>query len=1560
MSMKRRYGVLLLLTREHLKTNTVASTQDNTDEGYLNSLAEIEVLARDLRILATCIGQDVSSAAMAAGDGLKVFGPYLALLLRSRGDLVSIASATALFVQTAKVQVSVGQVVEYYKSAPTGVDGMSIVGQAGSPIGVFTTAITLMSDAIFGTTTAEVVRASPLWGAAMRLAHWLILGPLYFICGGEKVSALVEWYERWFPTTSGVTVAHSIAAVVRAFWEHGLALVTGKVSLAQLFQQDDTLSWFNECADVVANSSSYEWLQGHGFVSGETESLTVEFEQYLGSLISRGARLRSIDAGPLTAKSIDMDKSLKMLAAKVRALRSGMESKEQPVCILLFSAPGCQKSTYQKLIMRMVWDVIYPGQAFDKSLVAEVSTSAARLDNVNGQTRILSIDDAGQYFVSLQKNPLASNPMAFVNCVPTMLDQAEISRKGTEMMNHKAVLINTNTRSLQILETNTVPAAAFRRIWRCLTISPRGEKAVGNHAAGRLLPAEELNTMYDFTVERYEARGNEVVVVNDFSGRVVTQITKGTNSEIVDIQAGERRTFAQCVAHLRGGLIRYFEVQRAVMGQKAEFMMAPLCETCGNIPSLCVGHMLPLEGAPGVEAIMRPLGGSLEEEVGGPAEGIGPQSGRTTLAVAAMLGIMVYGALALTHDVYKAFGATRRTTVRATDAITRVGDAADSIASLATAAAQTVADARLEVEATRERWRSAALRAMTNSARVLLAASLVGGLAFAAARIYRHLVPQSGALELLASIGSVPGVQTADWPKGHYTPYVVPPMSANALKSAVPMNQAISKEAKIRNNMVHVTLLLNGQGEAQTMYGLMIQSSYMLTVFHPYADREGQYLVHIVGRPEAKQSQTRTISLDMQHDVFRVPDTDYCVIAVGASAYPNILHMFPPTVGKELEGAVTAWRFNSGTFEEETLTSHLCLETRPNAMGIRAAGYSYTAVAPYGAGTCGTVLISSHLGGPYIVGLHSLGQPKGSYGWSEGLTQGPLAATLVRMRDSSSLHVAGVESGLISALADSSMSCDHPHVKTIFPHVSGFCRYWANVRALRTTATKSAFETTPLYDEITEATALDLAVPNLLPGINGEGEYVDPLLSAAVSNSTPPGAFNQELLRLCFRNYLEGMGALDWTKTGYLSLHQALNGIPGEVGSVNLSAGAGVFIGRKKRDHVTGPVGDLVLSSVVSGQLAETFAAWSRQESVHFVYSMTTKDEPRKPGKTPRVFSAGNFVETLVTRMCFGGFFEFVKKHRGLTEHAVGINCGNSDEWTAVVDKLGGLDALVLALDAKKFDFSNQLAPYVLILLAQFLGRTFPGHAFSHYALCCAREHLVYYRSYRGEIVFQTPNQPSGTSFTAEINSMCTSIYERMYFYSCARAEFPEAEWHDIFARYDFNECIAMLNYGDDFLLSVKKEIPWYTLEGRAAAAEMLGMDYSMPDKKSEARFVRLRDAEFLKRGFEVHNGLMCAPLEWTSIFKALAFYRNNSALSRKQAMAEAAKNAIVQLYMHGEEKYNLGVAQIGGLLESLRGSADYGNVYDDVFPLRPKELTYEQLLTAHRAGAYNELATGV
>lgn len=1515
---------------------------------------------------------------------LASWGPYVTLLAKHRGDWVSMASATALFLQTKGAQITLLQVRQYFQYI---VDTVTGVHAQNTLVDLFTMAVQLLSEGVFGA-DATLVQQTPLWAAAMRVSHWLILGPIHLLLGASGgVARATEFYNSVFPEgSSPVGVVRSFSMLLRAVWDYGLPILTGQTSLAEALATNQGFSWLVECNDAIVHSSDYAWLEEKGYLSVVTKSLTVEYEQHISHLRSRGkifAGAYQVSSPAMFSKCVEMDKQLASLAARVRALRTGVENKIQPVCLVLLSVPGCQKSTFQMLLLKMVWEAIYPDEPYDNSMVAPVNPAAARLDNVNGQTRVVVIDDAAQYNLDYVQNPIVVNPMNFVNTVPTMLDQAEISRKGTEMMNHRAVLINSNSRSMQILKINTCPAAAFRRIWRTLVIAPKAGERVGKHNAGSLLTIKELSSMYDFSVERFECSGSTVKVVNDFSGREVVTMTREATSEEVTINADEARTFAQCVAHLKQHLTEYLRVQNDVVHQKEEILSMSLCKTCGNVEPLCTcPGLTPVVTAAGDVEHTREIddaGVLIEAQVGfgprGALEFVADFAQQTGLNLWQLVNEMfVTGiggmlppvwVMAIFLAFYNAWLFVKKLLLLGVESFRftsqKLDSAATSVAEAADAARALVDAAKGDYDRLKQKLRTAVLSRVPPGVRYTIAALFLGSIAFGVKRMYDRATKEQG-LEAYRALGTVPGLKVEAWPKGVHIPYVVPPPTVNnAMRSEIPANKVRSILTKVRQNLVRLHLFYSDK-QAKSMYGLALGPGRILTCRHLFQGRSGVVTLEIGDRSKGGMSNSRSVMLTVEKDVFPVGDRDYVIVAVGTSYFSEIpLTVFPEDVSTDYQVAGVAWRFDVDTLEEVTGETHLKYSVRKNAHGAASSGYEYTALAPYGDGACGTLVMTEALGAPYVVGLHSLGTNTTSFGWAEGLRRQEVEDAMKAMFNSDDCATCGaVWQGVLNGRIRE--GCEDPPKRTIFQHVSGFGAYLGFYPELYVSDRSSTFERSPLYDKVVELTNTQLDVPKLKAHVSDDGEFVDPLLRAARLNSTQPGALDPELLERCFNDLfddLEAIPGFDWNHAGFMSLEQAINGEPGAVNSMNFKSAAGAWVGRKKKDHLHGPIGAKELDEIMQVEINEMFSCWDRGELAAIVYNMKVKDEPRKRGKSPRVFSAGSFSETIVARMLFGGILEYIKKFIGKTEFAVGINCCDATAWKSVLERFGGLDQMVTALDASDFDLANMVAAWVYHFLGKrFRARTQP-HPWWKYQKAFAREQFFIFRNYRGEIVGQRGNQSSGRSLTSEINSICTAILERMYYYTARRLYMDTDTWAEVFLpEFKFRLWVLLICYGDDFVKRHLQEMPWFTLEIRNAIAEILGMKYSMPDKESLLRELPMCEVDFLKRGFAIHNDLVCAPLDMTSIFKSFAFY-HPGALTRRQLMAEAAKNAHAQLYMHGPEVFAEKSAIIKDWLEGLRTHPHYGDVVDDVFPLEQHKLTYQLLLEQHRTGTYNELSSG-
>jgi hypothetical protein len=156
----------------------------------------------------------------------------------------------------------------------------------------------------------------------------------------------------------------------------------------------------------------------------------------------------------------------------------------------------------------------------------------------------------------------------------------------------------------------------------------------------------------------------------------------------------------------------------------------------------------------------------------------------------------------------------------------------------------------------------------------------------------------------------------------------------------------------------------------------------------------------------------------------------------------------------------------------------------------------------------------------------------------------------------------------------------------------------------------------------------------------------------------------------------------------------------------------------------------------------------------------------------------------------------------------------------------------------------------------------------------------------------------SGHSLTVVINGLNNCLYMRM-----AYNGLKPTMW-----KKPFKECVALMTYGDDNVMSVSEECDWFNHTAIQKWFGGYGITYTMAEKDEESvPFIHIDDATFLKRRWvwdeelKVHK----CPLEKQSIFKMLHTVQKSKTVTVEQQMGDILQTANREFFQHGKEEFD-------------------------------------------------------
>lgn len=303
------------------------------------------------------------------------------------------------------------------------------------------------------------------------------------------------------------------------------------------------------------------------------------------------------------------------------------------------------------------------------------------------------------------------------------------------------------------------------------------------------------------------------------------------------------------------------------------------------------------------------------------------------------------------------------------------------------------------------------------------------------------------------------------------------------------------------------------------------------------------------------------------------------------------------------------------------------------------------------------------------------------------------------------------------------------------------------------------------------------------------------------------------------------------------------------------------------------------------------------------VFNAAFKDEPITHAKAEaqkiRVFAGAPFDATIVIRKLFLSTVKLMQTKRYVFESAPGTN-SSSPEWGELREYLTafGEDRIVEG-DFKHFDKTM----FSLMILSAFdIIRAICAHGnFTPeelHAQACAGEDVAFaHYDFFGDLVMFFGSNPSGHPLTVLINGLANCLYMRY----CFAVLSPDK------SAKDFKDKVHLMTYGDDNIMGVSPECPWFNHTSIAAVLAGVGITYTMADKEAKSvPYVHMDTCSFLKRGWrwDVDLGAYCAPLEETSIIRSLMTVVESKTITPEAQAVETLASAQHEYFHYGREKF--------------------------------------------------------
>ena len=117
------------------------------------------------------------------------------------------------------------------------------------------------------------------------------------------------------------------------------------------------------------------------------------------------------------------------------------------------------------------------------------------------------------------------------------------------------------------------------------------------------------------------------------------------------------------------------------------------------------------------------------------------------------------------------------------------------------------------------------------------------------------------------------------------------------------------------------------------------------------------------------------------------------------------------------------------------------------------------------------------------------------------------------------------------------------------------------------------------------------------------------------------------------------------------------------------------------------------------------------------------------------------------------------------------------------------------------------------------------------------------------------------------------------------------------------------MTYGDDNIMGISDETPWYNHTAISVALKSIGVVYTMADKEAESvPYINISEASFLKRTwrYDENTNTYLGPLEHDSIVKSLTTCVRSKSITPEEQIMSIIAGANGEYFFYGKEIYEI------------------------------------------------------
>lgn len=705
--------------------------------------------------------------------------------------------------------------------------------------------------------------------------------------------------------------------------------------------------------------------------------------------------------------------------------------------------------------------------------------------------------------------------------------------------------------------------------------------------------------------------------------------------------------------------------------------------------------------------------------------------------------------------------------------------------------------------------------------------------------------------------------------------------------------------------MIHIrsSRIVNGQSVDRVIRATAVTSHLYVCNSHGLPDCDDLTSVLTLGEHSQGVNGNLTIHI-APTDIFRVPSADVAFIRIrNVPARRDISRLFMKETLRGTFKAHYLGRKEDGSLFDKVVHNvnrkdgFVCDELK-----TKCDSWEGFVTAPTERGDCGSLLIGMSGVGPIILGMHYLG---------DGANVVMSVAVTSEMISRAKKH-----------FSEPHIQCGTPNLEsTSAKTVLGPLSSRANVRWIPE-GTANVYGSFVgfrggLKSRVKPTLMSEYMVAAGYPLKHGKPvmQGYKPWNIALNDMVTPVTKIRNDVLAHCVSSFtndiMSGLTQEDLAEVMVFDDITALNGASGVayVDKINRGTSAGNPWKKSKKyfltpiDPIQGLSDPVEATPEIMDRVNDIISGYEQNTRYMPVFCAHLKDEATKfskidSGKT-RVFTGAPFDWSFVVRKYLLSTIRLIQRKRFLFESGPGTNC-QSLEWEKIREYLVQHgEAKMVAGDYASFDKSM---PSTIILAAFDILRNIcqaAGYSEKELAVVqgIAEDTAFPCVDFNGDLMEFFGSNPSGHPLTVIINGLANSLYMR-YVYTILN---PEESCDN------FKENVALMTYGDDNIMGVSDNCPWYNHSTIVDALANVGIKYTMADKEAPSvPYIHIDEASFLKRTwrYDVNVGAYLSPLEEDSIAKSLTISVESKTISQEAQAVAIMSSAHREYFFYGKARF--------------------------------------------------------